>query len=165
MKRISIIMDCYKLSGDVKNYLHVLINPDDTVEELYRKSKSLIIQEFFPQRGFGKLRLSQAKKAITEFKSLSNNEDKTIDLMIYYVETGVEFTNSYGDINEPFYNSMASMYSNVIKKIKTQNGLYIKYNERLKAIVTNTADIGWGFHDALSYLYEEFLSNFEEWER
>jgi len=29
--------------------------------------------------------------------------------MLHYVETGTEFTNTYGDIDEPFYNSLISM--------------------------------------------------------
>jgi hypothetical protein len=47
-------------------------------EELYRKSKYKIEHEFFPERGFGKLKLSQAKKAITDFKKLSNDDVKQL---------------------------------------------------------------------------------------
>ncbi|MFD0676895.1 MULTISPECIES: DUF6155 family protein [unclassified Paenibacillus] len=159
---ISMLMDCYKLSSDVKNYIHILINPDETIEELFEKSKHQIRQEFFPERGLARLRLSHAKKAITDFKNLSNDEVRTIDLMIYYVEVGVNFTNAYGDIDEPFYNSMISMYSNVIKKIVGNEALFHRFNERLETIVGKTAGIGWGFHDELSYLYMEFAAEFEE---
>jgi hypothetical protein len=159
---ISIIMDCYKQSSDVKNYIHVLINPDKTIEELYEKTRHLVLQEFFPQRGFGKLRLAQAKKAITDFKNLSNDEARTIDLMIFYVESGVDFTNTYGDINDTFYNSMASMYANAIKKINGNDELHMRFKDRLEALVSSTSGIGWGFHDELSYLFDEYLSHRDE---
>lgn len=155
---LSILMDCYKQSNDVKNYIHVLINPDEAVDELYTKARKLIMNEFFPQKGYGKLRLAQAKKAITDFKKLSNDETRTIDLMIYYVESGVKFTNTYGDINDTFYYSMASMYANVISKIIENDKLYIRFNDRLEQIVNDTSGIGWGFHDELSYSYDKLLS-------
>jgi hypothetical protein len=162
---VSMIIDCYKISSDVKNYIHVLLSPEEAVEDLYNKSKHTILYEFFPQRGFGKLRLSQAKKAITEFKSYSNDEVKTIDLMIYYVELGVDFTNTYGDINDSFYSSMESMYGNVLKKINNNDSLLRLYKSRLKEIVYKTRGIGWGFHDCLAELYYTYVSDDEEEEK
>lgn len=159
---LSIIMDCYKQSKDVKNYIHVLLNPEEAIEELYQKSKHQILHEFFPPRGFGKIRLSIAKKAITEFRSLSNDELRTIDLMIYYVEVGVNFTNTYGDIHDQFYDSMISMYGNVINKIMGKENLYNQFHVRLETIVQQTDGIGWGFHDDLSHLFGELKSEFEE---
>jgi hypothetical protein len=60
------------------------------------------------------MRLSEAKNAISKFNKLSSDDLKTLDLMLYYVEIGTEFTNTYGDIDEKFYNSMVSMYRKVV---------------------------------------------------
>lgn len=152
---ISILLDCYKQSKDVKNYMHVLLNPEGGIEELYQKSKEQILNEFFPNRGDAKMRLSVAKKAVTEFKKLSNDELRTIDLMIFYVETGVEFTNAYGDIDGPFYDSMVSMYGNVIRKVAGKAGLYNQFHQRLEEIVNNAEGTGWGFYEMLSDLIYE----------
>ena len=73
---------------------------------------------------------------------------------LFYVEQGVAFTDTYGDINEPFYNSMESMYEKALKTIAEQ-GLLSQYRARCKKIVDRTADIGWGFHDGLSHSFEE----------
>ncbi len=40
------------------------------------------------------MRLSEAKNAISKFKKLANDELKTLDLMLYYVEVGTDFTNT-----------------------------------------------------------------------
>lgn len=159
---VSIIMDCYKQSKDVKNYIHVLLNPEEAIEQLYEKAKLQITNEFFPERGFGKLRLAVAKKAIAEFRELSKDELRTIDLMIHYVEEGVDFTNEYGDINDQFYNSMILMYRNVIDKIMDKQQLYNQFHVRLGTIVKETSGIGWGFHDVLSDIYGELIVVFEE---
>jgi hypothetical protein len=156
-------MDCYKLNEDVKKYIQVMLEPESAVQQLYEEAESKILHEFYPNRGEPKLRLAQAKKAISEFNKLCNDHVKTIELMIYYVELGVEFTNGYGDINEPFYYSMESMYQNVLKKIRAEKGigLYNLYRDRLKAIVSSTENIGWGFHDQLAEMYFEIEQEYE----
>ena len=164
---IAIIADCYKLSDTVKKYFDMLFDSENAANKLIEETKAAILKEFFPAHGFGKLRLAQAKKAITEFNKLSNDKVKSIDLMLYYVELGVDFTNTYGDISEAFYNSMESMYMNVIKKLTSENesGLYLQFKERLHAIVTNTSGIGWGFQDNLLDIYcglQEQLGVFED---
>lgn len=104
-------------------------------------------------------KISEAKKVINEFKKLSFNEKLTLELMLYYVEMGIKFTKIYGDINEAFYKSVASMYEAVVSAINKQDNseFYNNFKERLKAVVVNTKGMGWGFHDELSYIYYEII--------
>jgi len=68
-------------------------------QDLLDKYKKIIRNEFFPARGFGTARLSIARKAINDYKKVSNNLAGLVDLMLFYVEMGVQYTKSYGDIN------------------------------------------------------------------
>jgi hypothetical protein len=45
------------------------------------------------------------KKAVSDFERVSKEPKNFADLMISYVEFGVDFTNDYGDIDEQFYNN------------------------------------------------------------
>ncbi|AST97819.1 DUF6155 family protein [Shouchella clausii] len=162
---ITLLIDGYKQSQEMKNYIHVLLNPEETIEELYQKSKNQILHEFFPERGDAKMRLSVAKKAITEFKKWCKDEIRTIDLMIYYVEVGVDFANEYGDIYEQFYNSMISMYGNVVDKINNNLELCDRFYQRLKSIVMNTSGMGWGFHEELYSLFGQLSIQVEKGRR
>ena len=72
-----------------------------------------------------------------------------------YVEMGVRYTNEYGDIDDPFYSSLESMYGRLLKHL-TKHGLKDQFQKRVQAIVMDTEDIGWGFNDNLSYLYDEW---------
>lgn len=123
-------------------------------DELLEKHRAIIQREFFPARGFGRARLSIARKAVTDYKKLSPNIPGLVELMVFYVEMGVRFTNAYGDIDEPFYNSMESMYENALKHI-VQYQLQDQFQKRCQNIVTETRHIGWGFHDTLSDLYHD----------
>lgn len=162
---ISIIIDNYKSSPDVKKYIHMLLDPDNTENQLYDEAKKKILHQFYPERGEAKLKLGEAKKAITEFDRVCNNQIKTIDLMIYYVEIGVDLANEWGDMYETFYNSMVSTYASALQKIGASdgsNGLYFSFRDRLLGIVYHTDGMGWGFHDALCELFYTFAADYED---
>jgi hypothetical protein len=151
------ILDLFKKNQFVKDY-YISQQSDNSNSPIFLKYKEIIEKEFFPERGDGKARLSVAKKAISEFKKLSCNNALIADLMIFYVEVGVRYTNEYGDIDEKFYFSMESMYEQALKFIVT-NKLSNKFRNRCLEIVEDTANMGWGFHDQLSEIYESYMLN------
>jgi len=125
--------------------------------ELLEKYKGIVEHEFFPAHGFGKARLSVARKAVTDFKKLNPDMHSVADIMLYYAEMGVRFTSEYGDIDEPFYNSMESMYEAAALFV-TEHKIGQQYQARFEKMVADTSGIGWGFHDQLTYLYEKYFS-------
>ncbi len=114
-----------------------------------------MLECFFPKRG-SKLRLKDARKVISDFKKLEPDPESLADVMLYYVECGVQFTNDFGDIDEPFYNSIAGMFSNTAKFIQ-ENGLSEIFVTRAKKVVEDTNGIGWGFHDELADIYYNYF--------
>ena len=149
------IVELFKKNSFVKDY-YILKYDAESNSSVLDKHKDIIENEFFPKRGYGKARLSVARKSITEFKKLSQDEIQLAELMIFYVEVGVKFTNCYGDIDEPFYLSMESMYEKVVKFIISTK-LEDMFKHRCLEIVNDTSGMGWGFHDQLSAIYHEYL--------
>lgn len=141
------ILELDKKYKAVQEY-HTFYFTDD-VEGLVKKFKGIIENEFYPKRGIPKMRLSVARGAIVDAKKLGIPARSMADLMLYYVETGVQFTNDYGDINEPFYNSIESMFKNTLGLMKAEN-ILPDFEERAHKIVYDSKNIGWGFHDTLS---------------
>lgn len=72
-----------------------------------------------------------------------------------YVENGVDYTLTYGDIDALFYYNIVSMYAKIIDQVNEDETaeLFDKFEERLEAAVSKTEGIGWGFHDTLAELY------------
>ena len=101
------------------------------------------------------MRLSVARKAISDYKKISCSHYNLADLMLSYVEAGVICTDTFGDIDEPFYCSMESMYERALKYMSKHN-LFYDFKDRLRRVVTDTYNMGWGFHDQLSYLFEKY---------
>jgi hypothetical protein len=147
------IMELHKKYKDVKTYYEYTLNPNSTTQ--VEKVKKTIHKLFNPPFGQDP-KLREARKEVSGFKKLSPPEEDIADVMLHYVECGVKFTNEYGDINEPFYNSVASMFRSACEFIKA-NGMQEQFIARGKKIMDDTNGIGWGFHDELSDYYAEFF--------
>jgi hypothetical protein len=157
-KHINLIADLYKKNKSVKEFFDFYINPDEA--ELFNKYRKKVIEAFYPKRGIG-FTLKDGKKAISDFKKLGTSTDFLADLMLCYVEYGVKFTNDFGDINENYYSSLESTYLQALTLMKKED-LLDKFAGRAKNIVDDTKNIGWGFHDFLSDIYDDFYNDDNE---
>ncbi len=143
------ITELYKKFKPVKEYFDFYVNPNE--KELLKQYKEKVTEGFFPKRGY-QLKLSISRKAINDFKKLGISAESLADLLLHFVENGVEFTNEYGDIDEKFYTSIENTFSQALDLID-KNGLSDNFKQRAYKIVTDTEGIGWGFHDYLEDLY------------
>jgi len=149
---IELIADLYKKNKSVQEYLDFFIKPDE--DGLFEKYKMKVYEAFFPKRGFG-YSLKQGKQAISDFKKLGPSEHLVADLMLFYVETGVEFTNDFGDIDATFYSSLESTFAAALKIMKKEDVLD-KFKDRAARILKDTKNTGWGFHDVLCDTFYQF---------
>lgn len=151
---VDLVRELYQLNADNKVFLSSRFTSVDvqTLAEPYRKT---IRDQFNPARGFPKLSLRTARKALNDFKKACADPAAVADLLIYYVEQGVICTNNYGDIDENFYSSLESVYAEAIDVITKQDdaALAEQFYNRMRSIVYKTGNIGWGFHD---FLNDEF---------
>jgi len=132
---------------------------DRTAVERYRRT---IIEQFYPSRGFGKLKLAEARKAIRDYRRATGNLAGTIDLMLTYVENGTRFTREFGDINEAYYNSLESVLHEMTQLLRKDGpALYPQFRQRIQRLSTHADHIGWGYGDYLRdqvHLLEEELA-------
>ncbi len=69
--------------------------------------------------------------------------------MLTYVEQGTEFTNQFGDIDEPFYDNLGTVLDQVasILELSECKHLYLVFADRLWDLKYETATMGWGYGD------------------
>jgi len=88
-------------------------------------------------------------------KKATNDPVGTLDLMVYYVECGTQFTVDYGDIDEGFYASLEAMFTQVVKKLQHSDQDTIdRFLPRLRGLVRQARGIGWGYYDAIAETLE-----------
>jgi Family of unknown function (DUF6155) len=153
-KLIQLITELYKKNKSVKEYFDFFVNPDENA--LFEKYKAKVSDAFYPKRGY-ELKLRDGKQAIAEFKKIEPATILLADLMLFYVECGVKFTNEFGDIDEAFYSSIEKVYLKALALMHKEE-ILDQFKSRAFKIVEDTSDIGWGFHD---YLGEVYYNHYE----
>lgn len=147
---LALVKDLYDASPSTRDFLHARVQAeagDGTAVEWYRRT---IIEQFFPSRGFGKLKLAEARKAIRDYRRATGNLVGTIDLMLTYVENGTQFTREFGDINEAYYNSLESVLHEMTQLLRNDDpALYPQFRQRIQRLNTHADHIGWGYGDYL----------------
>lgn len=155
IKLLELLSDLHSLSAENKRFIEAKVINDDNVLEKYRAIIGKSISTDAPWKKSQQLSLKTAKKAISDYKKATGNIDGTIDLMIYYVECGTEFTCAFGDIDENFYYSLELMFDDVLKLINTHS-YSGEFSSRLDEIVRASSGIGWGYYDALKDMWEKW---------
>ena len=152
---LRLIKELFNASAENQAFLATRFAGANTQADVLEPYRKRIVDQFFPARGFGKLGLREARKAITDYRRATKDLVGTLELMLVYVENGTRFTNEYGDIEESFYNSMESMLLEAAKLVRSHPEFYPQFQERFQSLVRETSGIGWGYHDTVTEIAEE----------
>ena len=143
-----LVKDLYEVAADNCDFIHARSKTGEGDGEYLEKYRSKIVDQFFPARGDGKLKLGEARKAIRDYRKATGNLPGTVELLMTYVENGTRFTHEYGDIDERFYDSVESALEELAALLRGEaRGLYPQLRDRLDRVENMTEGIGWGFHD------------------
>lgn len=147
---IALVKDLYEVSPDNRDFLHARFQAEEDDGTALEKYRGKIVEQFFPARGFGKLKLAEARKAIRDYQKATGNLAGGIDLLLTYVENGTGFTREFGDINESFYNSLESVLNEMVRLLLCESPeSYPRFRERIRRLATLADGIGWGYGDVV----------------
>ena len=145
---IALVKDLHAASPENRDFLRARFDAENSGGEALEKYRRKIVEQFFPQRGFGKLKLAEARKAIRDYRKATGNVAGTIDLLLTYVENGTEFTQQFGDINEAYYNSLESALNELATLLCGEGReCYSQCRDRLARVEQLANHIGWGYGD------------------
>ena len=155
---IEMVIEMYDARKEAKDYLEYYASPDENSK--LKEYKEIVRAEFNPDgRRAPQLRFSVCRKAITDFKKLKPSVDALAELMLSYMEYAIEFTYNFGDMWEQYYVSVVGNFDKTVQLI-AKNGLWEKYDKRLQQCVKWSSGCGYGFADAIDYIYEEARLNY-----
>ncbi|MFZ1238844.1 MAG: DUF6155 family protein [Anaerolineae bacterium] len=157
-----LLHDLYALNADNKVFLATRFFAA-TPDEMAAPYRRIIQQVFNPDRGMPSLQLGAARKALNEFKKACADPLLVIDFMLFYVEQGVTCTNSYGDIDAPFYQSLFSVYRDAAELTRhlANPALIEQFRPRFTKIIRDLSNVGWGIQDAMVETYWDRLPETE----
>jgi len=147
---IALVKDLHDTSPDNRDFLLARLQAEENAGAALEKYRHKIVEQFFPARGDGKLKLAEARKAIRDYRKATGNLTGTIDLMLTYVENGTEFSREFGYPVESFYNSLESVLNEMsLLLLREGSELYPQFRKRIQHLNTHADHIGWGYGDAL----------------
>ena len=150
---LNLIRDLYAIQPEVKAFIDARYVVSTVNLKPYQKT----IQESLNPDVIhgGDIDLECGQKTIRDYQKATHDPVGTLDLMLHYVECGTEFATMYGYGDEFFFESLDEMFSQVVKMIK-QNGqeMIDKFLPRVKKIVHEAEDIGWGYGDGINDTFE-----------
>ena len=161
-----LVKDLHDSSTQNREFLAARFAPADSSAAL-ETYKQRIVKCFFPTRGHGAPKLREARAVIRQYQKATADLVGTLDLMLAYVESGTAFTSEYGDIDEPFYDSLSSVLGEIEKYLISPEGVpsYPRFEERLAQLRHDAHDIGWGHGDEVSYCVQQCEKAHAKWAR
>jgi hypothetical protein len=145
---LALVKDLYEAGAENCDFIHARCQAGECGGEALEKYRGKIVEQFFPARGFGKLKMGEARKAIRDYRKATGNLPGTAELLMTYVENGTKFTHEFGDIDERFYSSVESALEELAALLRgAARGMYPQFRDRLARVEQMTDGIGWGFHD------------------
>ncbi len=139
-----------------KHFLLKLQPPDDS--SVLDEYKARVTKAMLPKSTHGEPKVQVARQLISEYRKISVSESSLIDLMLVYVECGVEFLHNLGDYKESFYDSLQSMFEATLKLIQ-KNNLESDFVDRCQQVVVKCNNTGYGFEDEMAFLLKEYFKS------
>ncbi len=148
---VALLCRLYKGSKQCQTLLDLMFDGEAAEDALIADCKKKIRAAFFGNR----LSLKAARSVISNFRKAVISTEGLAELMLYYVECGVELTNVYGDMGEAFYASVVSMFHDYVALVnRMESDLYYRRNKnRLRNVMQDTDGIGWDFPNDMAEAY------------
>jgi hypothetical protein len=153
------ISTLYENFSQVKDYYKA---QGSDAKKVVKRYKDIIEKEFIvgKTRGLPKARLSVARKAVTDFKKITDNPELLAEIMFTYVESISWFNDECCVDTEKYYTSSENMFEGVLKLLQNNN-ILDKFEKRAHTIVKKATD-SYGYQDTLQERYEEVYGEFKE---
>lgn len=152
---LKLVGDLYALRKENQNFLHARFLRDAGTLVPYKERIEHYISPAEPWKT--PVKLSLGRKAISDYRKAVGDPEGLTELMLFYVECGVNFTREFGDIDEAFYASVISVFSDGMKMLnRCEEGVVRKLLPRFEEVIDSTADMGWGLHESLRDIFEVY---------
>lgn len=161
---LALIQGLFNLSVENRAFLAARLTGATASQALLQPYLDKINRAFYTRGGNPKLKLSVGRKAIRDYHNATADLQGSLNLMLTYIETGTYFTREFGDIDEPFYNSLSSVLGEINDILKGEQGrqLYKGIRERVVELPRLAGRIGWGYGDEVRETVAEWESRYGE---
>jgi len=147
---VRLIGELYRLSEENRRFLSARLGDPAKQLERYRE---VVADAMFPDllRTGARVRVTEAKQAITQYLRATGDDAGTLDLMLTFVEAGTALAADAGYGDEAFFSSLESMLSRALALLfRSAPEVIDAVEPRLLDLQDTARDIGWGYGDGVA---------------
>jgi len=114
---VSLIGELYRLSSENQRFLEAQLGNASKQLGTYRR---LVADCLFPDplRKDAKVRISEAKRAVSQYARATGDTAGTVDLMLAFVEAGTAFAAYLGYGEDSFFSALENMLSSALTLLR-----------------------------------------------
>ncbi len=144
---VRLIGELYQLSKDNRRFVETRLGEAAKQFPVYQQFVVDCLRPD-PLRKGAKVRIAEAKRAISQYERASGDVAGTAELMLTFVEQGTEFAAELGYGDEDFFSSLEGMLSRALNGLQScTEQLRQNMRPRLIRLSEQAQDIGWGYGD------------------
>lgn len=156
---IRVIGELYRLSKENQRFLEARFADASKQLHAYRR---LVADCLFPDplRKGAKVRIVEAKRAISQYERATGDTAGTVDLMLTFVERGTSFAGDLGYGEDAFFISLENMLSRALDLLRGgSDDLKQSMRSRLVRLSGSARDLGWGYGDFVVNAVDEMVQS------
>lgn len=152
---LGLIKSLYTAHKENQTFLHSRFGLAEDVLEPYKKT---IDRWLWPDVLRNQdTSVSQAKRAISDYKRAIGDPDGLAELMVFYCEQAAGFCSDIASDDEPYFNALVRMFEQALKIV---NILSVERRDqlitRLDRVRVISRNIGYGVEDDMDFLLSKF---------
>jgi len=154
---ISLIHDLYALNKVNKEFLQGRVGGEAAYATLHENAAKKIRHEFFPERGFGKVKIEPIKKAIHGYKKVTGDLKGTADLILLFIDLFVKYCREYSGMEETKLGSLSVAIKELYQILETCPSIIqdLDIEERLVKVEKDASKCGYGIDSNISFLRDD----------
>ncbi len=144
---VRLIGELYRLSNENQRFLEARLGNGSRQLSTYRR---LVDDCLFPdpRRKGAKVRISEAKRAVSQYERATGDTAGTLDLMLAFVEAGTAFAADLGYGEDSLFRALENMLSRALTLLRRgSEELRQSALPRLVRLSASARDLGWGYGD------------------
>ena len=152
---LGLIQSLHSAHKDNQTFLHARFSLGEDVLEPYKKTiDRWLWPDLFRKQDTS---VSQAKRAISDYKKAVGDPEGLAELMVFYCERAAGFCSDVGNDDEGYFDALVRMFE---QAIKFANALSVDRRDALVARLERVRDIshefGYGVGDDMDFLLSKF---------
>jgi hypothetical protein len=144
---VRLIGELYRLSRENQRFLEARLGAAPKQLPVYRRFVAACLWPD-PLRKGAKVRIAEAKRAISQYQRATGDAAGTAELMLTFVEQGTGFAADLGYGDDDFFSSLERMLSRALDVLQRGTGQFRQsMRPRLIRLSELARNIGWGYGD------------------